>query len=203
MGLWGDHVVPRMLEWGMRGEEFSRLRDEVVPNAHGTVLELGFGSGLNLPHYDATTVERIVAVEPASVARKLARKRLAASELEVEFREPQPARLPLEDAAVDTVVSTWTLCSIPGVEAILADLRRVLRPGGAFHFLEHGLSPRPGLARWQARLNPIQKCLIGGCQLILPIDRLIEGAGFVIESLDHPPIKGPSVATYLYRGVAR
>jgi ubiquinone/menaquinone biosynthesis C-methylase UbiE len=139
MGLWRDQVLPRLVNIGLAGEEHARHRREVAAGLRGTVLELGFGSGLNLPHYPSD-VGRVLAVDPALVGRKLARERIAASRARVEFIGLDGQALPLADASVDLALSTWTLCTIPDPLRALAEVRRVLKPGGALHFLEHGLS---------------------------------------------------------------
>ena len=166
------------------------------------MLEIGFGSGTNVPFYPAT-VSRVVAVDPAEVGRKLAGKRLARSPIPVEFVGLDGEHLPLDDASVDHVLSTWTLCSIPDVEQALAEVRRVLKPGGTLHFCEHGASPDPGVRKWQERLTPIQRRLFGGCHLDRAIDRLVAGSGLVIETLDTSYMRGPKLVGHMYEGIAR
>lgn len=201
MSWYADHVLPRGINLVMAGKEFRRLRARHLAGVAGRVLEIGFGSGLNLPHYPAAVTE-LLAVDPATVGRKLARKRLAACSFPVEFVGLTGESLPMDGGSVDAVVSTWTLCTIPDVESALAEIRRVLRPDGRFHFLEHGLSPDSGVARWQHRLNPIQERFAGGCQLNRPMTSLIESAGFRTEGLDNFYMKGPRPAAYMYAGVA-
>jgi ubiquinone/menaquinone biosynthesis C-methylase UbiE len=167
----------------------------------GDVLEVGFGSGRNVPHYPST-VQRVRAVDPATVGRRLAAKRLAASAVPVEFVGLDGEELPVEDASVDHVLTTWTLCTIPHVDRALAEMRRVLRPGGAVHFVEHGRSPDENVARWQDRLTPIQKRVFGGCHLNRSIDQLLERAGLVVSPLDTFYAKGPKPFGYLFEGVA-
>lgn len=201
MGWYADHILPRGIDFMMSGEEFSKLRAKYLASVSGRVLEVGFGSGLNLPHYP-DTVRELVAVDPATLGRKLARKRLSACPFPVEFVGLTGEALPVESESVDAVVSTWTLCTIPDAAAALAEVRRVLRPGGRFHFLEHGLSPDAGTARWQNRLTPIQMRVGGGCRLNRPMAELIEAAGLRTESLDNFHMKGPRFGTYMYAGVA-
>jgi ubiquinone/menaquinone biosynthesis C-methylase UbiE len=165
------------------------------------VLEVGFGSGRNVPHYPSS-VARVRAVDPATAGRRLAAKRLAASAVPVEFVGLDGADLPVDDASVDHVLTTWTLCTIPDVDRALAEMRRVLRPGGAVHFIVHGRSPDAGVARWQDRLNPIQRRAFGGCHLNRPIDALLERAGLVVSPLKTFYGKGPKAFGYLYEGVA-
>ena len=201
MGLWRDQILPRLVNVGLAGEEHQRQRREVTAGLHGTVLELGFASGLNLPHYPPA-VERVLAVDPAIVGRKLARARIGASRAAVEFIGLDGQALPLPDASVDAALSTWTLCSIPDPLRALAEVRRVLEPGGSFHFLEHGLSSDPGVARWQRRLDGLQRRVFGGCSLVLPVDDLLRQAGFELAELRRFTMKGPRFATTMYAGRA-
>lgn len=201
MPFYTDRFLPHLVHWILRGGTFRALRQECLRGLSGTVLEVGFGSGLNLPWYPPE-VARLWFVEPSAEARRMARKAIAAAPFPVEFLGPTAESLPLSDATIDAVVSTWTLCTIPDVEAALREMRRVLRPGGQLRFVEHGLSPEPRIARWQHRLTPLQKRLAGGCHLNRPIDRLIEGAGFRLERIDRFYVRGPKIGTYLYAGVA-
>jgi ubiquinone/menaquinone biosynthesis C-methylase UbiE len=201
MGFYSDNVLPRIVDVSLSGREFDRLRARATAGLDGEVLEVGFGSGRNVPHYP-TTVTRVRAVDPATVGRKLAAKRVAASPVPVEYVGLDGQALPAEDDTVDHVLTTWTLCTIPDVERALAELRRVLRPGGAFHFLEHGRSPDPKVARWQDRVNPMQRRLFGGCHLNRPIDRLLTDAGFEMARLDNYYLRGPKPLGYMFEGVA-
>ncbi len=203
MGLWRDHLLPRLVHKAMSNAELAPLREQTAAGLHGMVLELGFGSGLNLPFLpDAVT--RLQAVDPATVGRQLAAEALAASPVPVDFIGLDAERLPLADHSVDGVLSTWTLCSIPDVAQALSEVRRVLKPGGRLHFAEHGLCDDPQVARWQQRLNGVQKFLAGGCHLNRPIDRIVQAAGFTLESLEHRFLEqGPKVATWQYLGRAR
>ncbi len=201
MGLWADRILPRLVDLSLRGPEFAKLRERAAHGLGGVVLEVGFGSGLNLPHYPEA-VERILAVDPALLGRKLAADRLAKCPIPVEFVGLDGARLPLEAASVDAVLSTWTLCTIPEVEVALSEIRRVLKPGGALHFMEHGLSPDPGVARWQRRLNGVQKAVAGGCHIDRPIGSLVTGAGFTMDALENFYARGPRTHAYMYGGRA-
>lgn len=184
----------------MSGEEFQRLRTEHLARARGRVLELGFGSGLNLPHYPEAVTE-VLGVDPARVGRKLAAARIAAAPFPVRFLDlDERGRLPLEDSSVDTAASTWTLCTIPDVAAALAEVRRVLVPGGELCFLEHGLASEPGVARWQGRLNGIQKLVFGGCQLNRKIHDIVRAAGFELREPKQFFMSGPRTHSYLYAG---
>ena len=204
MPFWTDQVVPRFTDKMLGSREVMKLRRRAVDGLHGQVVEIGFGSGLNVPLYppDVTTV---YAVDPSLVARKLSADRVDASPATVEFVGLDGASIPLGDASVDAALSTFTLCTIPDVTSALSEVHRVLRPGGTFHFLEHGLCPEPGVARTQRRFNGIQQRLAGGCHLDRPIDALIDEAGFEFAELDHDQMPGPKFMLpwgYLYEGVA-
>jgi ubiquinone/menaquinone biosynthesis C-methylase UbiE len=183
MGAYGDHVLPRIINvaCGMKAEK--PLRQRVCAGLAGEVVEIGFGSGLNVPFYP-DTVTRVAAIEPADLGWKLAAKRLGASPVRVERAGLDGQALPFEDDAFDCALSTWTMCTIPDVTAALAEVRRVLRPGGTLHFVEHGLAPDVSVVRWQRRLEPMQKRLFGGCHLTRDISDLVEHAGFRIKELD-------------------
>ncbi len=165
------------------------------------MLEVGFGSGRNVPHYP-TQVVRVRAVDPATLGRKLAAERVAASPVPVEYVGLDGEELPLGDASVDHVLTTWTLCTIPHVDRALAEMRRVLRPGGSLHFVEHGRAPDPTVARRQDRLTPVQRRIFGGCHLNRPIDHLIESAGLRLDPLDNYYVRGPKPFAYMFEGVA-
>ena len=176
-------------------------RARAAAGLHGQVVEIGFGSGLDLPHLP-DTVERVLAVDPSSTARQLAAPRLADSRVPVDFVGADAQVLPLDDASVDGALTTFTLCTIPDVDAALGELHRVLRSGGELHFLEHGLAPDRRVARWQHRLTPLQRRLMGGCHFDRPVDDLLTRNGFRITRLDTGYLGWPKVATYLYEGVA-
>jgi SAM-dependent methyltransferase len=202
MGLWRTHVVPRMVDRLLDGPHEREVRARVCADLRGNVLELGFGSGLNLP-YLPPAVTALLAVDPSRVGLRLAALRIADSPVPVTFAGLDGARLEVESGSVDAVLSTWTLCTIPDVRAALAEVRRVLRPGGTFHFAEHGLAPDPGVVTWQRRMEPVQKRLAGGCHLTRPIDSLVLDAGLAVRRLDRfyvPKVPRPMGA--LYEGVA-
>jgi len=183
VGLYGDHVLPRIINVACGLKNAEPLRRRVCDGLEGNVVEIGFGSGLNVPFYPAT-VNRVAAVEPADIGWKLARKRLAAAEVPVERSGLDGQSLPFPDNSFETALSTWTICTIPDLDAALSELRRVLKPGGELHFVEHGLAPDEGVRRWQHRFEPMQKRLFGGCHLTRPIVDLLENAGFTIRDLD-------------------
>lgn len=201
MGFYEDQVLPRFVDVALSAKQFRELRARVAAGLEGEILEVGFGSGRNVPHYPAA-VKRVQAVDPAVVGRRLAAKRVAASPVPVDYVGLDGQDLPLPDASVDHVLTTWTLCTIPDVSGALAEIRRVLRPGGGLHFLEHGRSSDPKVVRWQDRLTPLQRKIAGGCHLNRPIDRLITDAGLRITTLDNYYLKGPKTVGCMYEGVA-
>ena len=202
MGVYEDHVLPRIINVGCNQKSNREQRARVCAGLSGDVVEIGFGSGPNVPLYpDAVT--RVLAIDPSGVARRLAEKRLAASTVPVEFVGPDGQKIDLPDDSADCALSTWTLCTIPDAGAALAELRRVVRPGGELFFLEHGLSPRPGVERWQHRLDPVQRRVAGGCNLSRDIPALVADAGFDIERVVEFDISGPKVMSHMFSGVAR
>ncbi len=201
MRLYQDQVLPRIVDLTLRGSEVEQARARVTAGLDGEVLEIGFGSGRNIPYYPAT-LTRVRAVDPAAVGRKLAAERAAASAVPIEYIGLDAQRLPADDASADHVLSTWTLCTIPDPVAALAEISRVLRPGGAFHFVEHGRSPDAKVARMQDRLTPLQRRVAGGCRLNRPIDHLVTGAGLEVTRLETYYMKGPRAMQYTFEGVA-
>ncbi|WP_245632547.1 class I SAM-dependent methyltransferase [Edaphobacter aggregans] len=186
----------------MRNEETTRLRAAWIPLARGEVLEIGIGSGLNLPFY-SSDVHRVYGVDPSLELQRMARKRAMAEPIEVEFlSQSADEQLPLSDASFDTVVMTWTLCSIPNAPKALQEIKRVLKANGRLIFLEHGRAPDPGVAAWQERITPLWKPIGGGCHLNRKIDDLIVAAGFRITELKTCYLPGPRLMTYTYQGLA-
>jgi len=183
VGLYGDNVLPRVIDVACGLKTVHPLRQRVCDRLEGSVVEIGFGSGLNTPFYPAA-VTRVAAVEPADLAWKLAGKRLEATSMPVERAGLDGQALPFPDDSFDCALSTWTMCTIPDIGAALAELRRVLRPGGRLSFVEHGLAPDEKVRRWQHRLEPVQKRLFGGCHLTRPIVELLTAAGFTITDVD-------------------
>jgi ubiquinone/menaquinone biosynthesis C-methylase UbiE len=203
MGFYDDCVLPYIINAAMSTKAIKHERRQCLAPLSGAVLEIGIGSGLNLPFYPAT-VTKVVGVDPSMTSARLARRRVEAAPFPVEFIGLSAEKLPVEDGSVETIVSTFTLCTIPDVAGALREMRRVLRPGGHLHFVEHGQAKDSRIARRQARLNRIQRALFGGCNLNRPIAGLLEEAGFQIERLENDYMKGaPKFAGYLYRGVAR
>jgi ubiquinone/menaquinone biosynthesis C-methylase UbiE len=201
MGFYENQVVPRLTDLIMRRRELTPIRARVAASLGGDVLEVGFGSGLNVAHYPAA-VTRVRAVDPAIIGRKLAAKRVASSGVTVEYVDLDGQALSQVSASIDHVLTTWTLCSIPDVDRALSEIRRVLRPGGSFHFVEHGRSPDPTVAGWQDRLTPIQRRLAGGCHLNRPIDELVRNSGLELIQLENYYAKGPRPFGYMFEGVA-
>lgn len=200
MGFYADQVLPRAIDKAL-GRSVDPLRARVTAGLSGEVLEVGFGSGRNVPHLPSG-VTRLVAVDPAVVGRKLAAGRLAASPVPVEFIGLDGESLPMPDESVDHVLVTWTLCTIPDVDRALREMHRVLRPGGALHFVEHGQSPHPKAARRQRRLGPVWGRLAGGCHLDRPIPELVAAAGFDTSAVRSYRDRGPEWVSRMYEGVA-
>jgi ubiquinone/menaquinone biosynthesis C-methylase UbiE len=202
MGFYQDQILPFVIDLAMRQRNLAAYRNRVVPAAEGRVLEIGIGSGLNLPFY-TRKAERVIGLDPSpkllSMARQAARRSMGA----VEFLEGSAEAIPLADRSVDTVVTTWTLCSIPNASGALGEMRRVLKPGGRLLFVEHGRSPDPSVRRWQDVLTPVWKRIGGGCHLNRTIGALIEAAGFQFERIDTGYMRGPRPLTFMYEGSAR
>ena len=202
MGFYNDIILPRLCDLAMRNRELVPFRRRVIGAAEGRVLEIGAGSGLNLPFYRPPVTE-ILALEPAPRLVTMARDAARATTVPVSFLATSAEAIPLDDHSIDTVITTWTLCSIPQAATALSEMRRVLRPGGRLLFVEHGLAPDAGVRRWQHRLTPVWRACAGGCHLNRPIAAMIEGAGFRLERVETGHIPGPRPMTFMYEGRAQ
>ena len=200
MGFYEDQVLPRFIDV-MLGKGMEDVRARVAAGLSGDVLELGFGSGRNLPHTPAS-VTRLLAVEPAAASCTLAAQRVAEAPFPVDWVGLDGQDLPLKSESVDHVLVTWTLCTIPDVERGLRESHRVLRPGGTLHFVEHGRSPRAPVAKWQDRLTPLWGKVFGGCHLNRSIDKLIEGSGLTVSTMETYNMGGPELFGFAYEGKA-
>src|ERR1700753_2501779 len=202
MSFYRDQVLPRLIDTIMRRNDLEELRARVASKLTGDVLEIGFGSGLDVALYPAG-VNRAWGVAPATGGRKLAAARVAASPAPIEYIGLDAQRIPLPDASVDSVLTTWTLCTIPDAAHALAEVRRVLRPGGTLSFVEHGRSPDLAVARNQRRLEPVQSLVFGGCKLTRPIDEIIPAGGLGLSGLKQYYQPGLRATSYTYEGQAR
>jgi len=203
MSLYDRYLLPPLLSAAMSAKPITYQRRKVVPRAEGRVLEVGFGAGHNLPFYDAAKVTHLWALEPSREMRERAAGRLAASPLEIEFLDLPGEAIPLDSDAADTVLVTYTLCTIPDVMRALGEMRRVLKPDGRMIFCEHGEAPDANVNRWQQRLTPVWKAIGGGCHLGRPIPRLIRDAGFRVDGLETMYLPGtPRFAGFNYWGMA-
>jgi ubiquinone/menaquinone biosynthesis C-methylase UbiE len=202
MALYRDILLPRLCDMAMRNRLFVPYRARIAGAAEGRVLEIGIGSGLNLPFY-GPAVSELLALEPAPRLLAMARRPAAASGCHVRFIEASAEAIPIDTDSIDTVVTTWTLCTVPQVDAALQELRRVLRPGGRLLFVEHGLAPDAPVRLWQHRLTPAWRRITGGCHLDRPIQALIESSGFAIDRITTGYVRGPKPMTFFYEGSAR
>lgn len=201
MGIYGRYVLPHVINVACGSKDVGKQRQKVVPMATGRVLEIGMGSGLNLPYYDRDKVELVWGLEPSEGMRVKAQKALAATDLEVRWLDLPGEEIPLDDASADTIVLTYTLCTIPGWQQALEQMRRVLKPGGKMVFSEHGQAPDAAVRKWQDRINPYWGKIAGGCHLNRPIPNMLEQGGFVVEEVDSMYLPGPKWATFNYWGV--
>lgn len=202
MSLYSHYVLPHVINLSMRNRDLLPYRQRVLSSAKGRVLEIGIGSGVNLSFYP-TQVREVVGLEPSPRLASMARRAAMDLRIATSFIEASAESIPLEDRSVDTVVTTWTLCSIPDAATALREMRRVLKPDGQLLFVEHGQAPEQGVRRWQDRLTPVWKCVGGGCHLNRPIRALIEGGGFAITRIDTGYMRGPKPMTFMYEGRAQ
>jgi ubiquinone/menaquinone biosynthesis C-methylase UbiE len=201
MGIYRERILPHIIDRACGTPELQEWRGQVAAGLRGIVVEIGFGSGLNVAAYPSE-VDVVYAVEPAEVARRLAEPRIAAGRVPVEHVGLDGQHIPLADNSCDAALSTFTLCTIPDVRAALAELRRVVRPGGRFHFLEHGLSPDERVATWQRRLEPVQRRLADGCHLTRDPSHLVCAAGFEMQQASSRYARGPKPWSWFTEGVA-
>jgi|JFJP01.1.fsa_nt_gi ubiquinone/menaquinone biosynthesis C-methylase UbiE len=202
MKFYDKYILPKLTHLVCSQNDITRVREKLVPLAKGRILEVGIGSGLNLPFYDPTKVDRVWGLDPSSQLKKIAKKKAARMPFDVDFIGLSGEDIPLEKNSVDTVLVTYTLCSIPDVRKALNEMNRVLRPGGELIFYEHGRSPDKNIRKWQDKINPIWTKISGGCNLNRPISNLIKESGFKIINLDakyNSPLK---VIGFNYRGIA-
>ncbi|MGE3403407.1 MAG: class I SAM-dependent methyltransferase [Vicinamibacterales bacterium] len=200
MSFYTDRILPHLIQLSMQQEPLTAYRRRVVPGAEGRVLEIGVGSGLNLPLYRAATT--VTGLDPSPRLLAMAREASRRASAEVELLLGTAEAIPVDDCSIDTVVTTWTLCSIPDAQRALEEIRRVLKPGGRVLFVEHGRAPDARVRRWQDRITPVWKHIGGGCHLNRPIPDLFEGAGFRIERIEAGYMPGPKPMTFTYEGAA-
>lgn len=196
------HLLPHLIDFACGMKAFTRQRSKVVPKAHGRVLEIGIGTGLNLAHYDPAKVDALCGLDPSLALHAIAKSRLDATTLKLELMPLSAERIPADDASFDSIVCTFTLCTIPDPLAALREMRRVLKPGGELLFSEHGLAPEPSVQKWQHRLTPIWRPMAGGCHLNRDIPALLAQAGFRVVELQQHYVKGPRPMTWISTGVA-
>jgi len=202
MGFYDRHILPHLIDFACGMGAVMKARSQIVPQAHGRVLEIGIGSGLNLEFYDPAKVQVIVGVDPSADIQALARERVAKISIPVEMIALELGQIQAPEASFDSIVCTFTLCTIPDAVAALKEMRRVLKPGGKLLFCEHGKAPDAPVLRWQNRLTPIWKPLAGGCHLNRDMPALIAEGGFTIGKLQTRYLKGPKPMTYVYSGWA-
>lgn len=201
MGFYSQVILPRLLDWSMSDPLLAKYRQDVLSEVSGEVLEIGFGTGLNL-HYYPERIQKITTVDVNPGMNSLAQERIATSSIQVDNKVLNGESLPMADSSFDSVVSTWTLCSIADVNQALKEIHRVLKPGGKFFFIEHGLSDEPKVQDWQNRLNPLQKLLVDGCHLNRNIEKLVDNQFQIISLEKFYAPKYPKTHAYLYKGVA-
>lgn len=200
--LYEKQLLPRLINFACSIESCAAQRAEIVPRAHGRILEIGFGSGLNIPFYDGQQVEQLVAIEPSAAMCSLARQRIANSHLPLTLIQSPAESLPLENDSFDTIVVTYTLCTLPDLDGAMSEFHRVLNPRGRVLFCEHGVDPNPTVQRWQNRIDPLWSRLFGGCHLNRNIPELLSQRGFRVSSLWAGNINDLRLASYTYRGEA-
>ncbi|MEH6588264.1 MAG: class I SAM-dependent methyltransferase [Halioglobus sp.] len=204
MGLYEKHILPRFINCACSTKPMMKQREKVVPRATGTVLEIGIGTGLNLPYYDPAKVDKVIGLDPSEKSWELAAQRASQLDFEVEFIGLPGEQIPLDDDTVDTVLVTYSLCTIPDPVAALQGMARVLRPGGELIFCEHGVAPDPSVVKWQSRVNWVWSKVAGGCNLNRDIPALLQQGGFAIDTMETQYLPGtPRIAGFNYWGGAR
>jgi len=203
MSWYENAILPTLTNFACSSRPTRKQREKIVPLASGDVLEIGFGSGLNLPYYNRDSVQQIWGLEPSAGMRRLANAAISTSDLDVELIDLPGEEIPLDDDSVDTVLVTYTLCTIPEVRAALEGMRRVLKPHGRLLFCEHGKAPDRNVLRWQERLNPAWKAIAGGCNMHRDIPAILDETGFLVEDDNRMYIPGVRALSYNYWGSAR
>lgn len=202
MSFYADHILPHLINFACGHEDVAKRRRKIVPLAEGRVLEVGIGSGLNIPFYDADKIECLWALEPSQAMRRKAQPKLRNADFEIRMLELPGEEIPLDDDSMDTILLTFTLCTIPDAQQALSQMRRVLRPRGRLLFCEHGEAPDEAVRKWQDRINPFWKKVAGGCNLNRPIPALIEKSGFKINEIESEYMSSPKFASFNYWGSA-
>ncbi len=201
MGIYAKYVLPKLIDLACGQPQMAELRARYVPRAEGDVLEIGIGSGLNLPHY-SEQARTVTGLDPHAELTDMARRRAAEARPEVDVLVISGEEIPADDARFDSIVCTWTLCTIPDVSQALKEMHRVLKPGGHFYFVEHGLAPDESVRKWQRRIEPVWKVIGGGCHLTRKAEELIQEAGFLLPEVQRGYEPGPRWAAYMTHGVA-
>jgi ubiquinone/menaquinone biosynthesis C-methylase UbiE len=203
VSFYDDRVLPHLIKLACSSKPARKQREKIVHRAYGDVLEIGFGGGLNLPFYDRNNVRRVFGLEPSAGMRRSARGMIEASDIDVELIDLPGEEIPLDDNSVDSILVTFTLCTIPDALAALDGMRRVLKPGGHLFYCEHGKAPDAGVYKWQRRMNPAWRAVSGGCNMDRDIPALLEASGFMIEDDNRMYIPGIRALSYNFWGAAR
>lgn len=203
MSFYEKHCLPHILHLACSVKDIQKQREKIVPLAQGRVLEIGMGSGLNIPFYNTEHIELVWGLEPSEGMRMKAQKNLKRAPFEIRWLDLPGEEIPLDDNSVDTIVLTYTLCTIQDWQKALQQMRRVLKPGANLLFCEHGEAPDENVRKWQKKINPIWGRIAGGCHLNRPIPRYLKEGGFKIETMESEYIPGPKIAAFNYRGIAK
>ncbi len=203
MNLYEKYILPELIHLACSNKRFGEKRQSILPLASGRVLEIGMGSGLNLPFYNRANIERIFGLEPSDRLRTKTQALATELNIALELSANGAEDIPLGNHSVDTIVTTFTLCSIANIEQALEEMRRVLKTDGKLLFCEHGRAPEHGIQRWQDRINPLWKKMAGGCNLNRDIDSLLRQSGFMVAQHDYQYMQGPRAFSFIYKGIAR